>query len=105
MPGDKHFNRHQRSYRKMAEQKARAAQRDESQRFGPGYNPRLGARCLATTVMFPDSPTWSPEAPDTVVTATCDQAGSHRGWHVSPDGYSWDPEDDGNYVHFPAPPT
>jgi hypothetical protein len=67
-----------------------------------GYDHRMELRCEATTVREPDDPRWSPEQPDTYVRASCSQAASHRGWHVSEDGYAWHPEDDAQYVLLPT---
>ena len=71
--------------------------------FKPAYDESMGMRCGATTVRNPDASDWSPELPETVVPATCSLNGHHRGWHVSRDGYSWNPEDDAEYVVFPTP--
>jgi hypothetical protein len=68
----------------------------------PGYDDRMGERCLATTVREPDSPRWHPEIPDTYVRASCSMGLRHKGWHVSVDGYAWHPEDDSTYVHLPT---
>jgi hypothetical protein len=59
-------------------------------------------RCEATTVREPDDPRWSPDQPDTYVRAECVQAKSHRGWHVTTDGYAWHPDDDAQYVVLPT---
>lgn len=67
------------------------------------YNPALGMRCQAVTIRDPEDADWSPEQPDTQVRAECALAQVHRGWHVSADGYSWDPEDDAMHVQFPRP--
>lgn len=98
-----HQARHLRSYNRRAERMDRAARRDDAQRFAPGYRDALALRCMATTVMDPEAHDWSPDQPDTVVTATCDLGQYHKGWHVSPDGYSWHPEDDTQHVQFPTP--
>lgn len=67
-----------------------------------GYDHRLDGTCGATTIREPDDPRWSPELPDTYVSATCAQPRQHKGWHVAVDGYAWDPEDDSHYVHLPT---
>ena len=71
--------------------------------WAKGYDDRMGARCMATTVRDPEAGDWSPEQPDTVVTATCNLSQTHKGWHVDPDGYAWDPDDDAQHVQFPRP--
>lgn len=70
--------------------------------WSKGYDASMELRCMASTVREPDDPRWSPEHPDTYVRAECTQAASHRGWHVSRDGYAWHPEDDAQYVLLPT---
>lgn len=74
-----------------------------SREWTKGYDDRMGARCMATTVRDPEAADWSPDQPDTIVTATCNQSQTHKGWHVDPDGYAWSPDDDAQHVQFPRP--
>lgn len=96
---------------KASRYEARERKRAQAQALHPangrewtkGYDDRMGARCMATTVRYPEDAAWSPELPDTVVPARCNLSQTHKGWHVDPDGYAWSPDDDAQHVQFPRP--
>lgn len=84
---------------------AASAGHPSARKWQPGYDAPGEARhapCGATTVRDPEDPRWDPDAPDTYVRATCTLGQTHKGWHVSVDGYAWHPEDEQQHVQLPT---